>query len=144
MKIKVAFYGMDLRCESRMKTIFMMNFKDQCEVTEIDDADTVLIDMDEKDVASTWSEFRLNHPDIPVIIMATEHVDLIDTTYISKPAKLAELLEALKSTSKKEVSSNLNTGPVVVNCSPGNVQQVGNTVDRATDLKQAPFFERMD
>lgn len=110
MKIKVALFGMDKRSEDRMLTIFSMNFKDQCEHADIKHADTVIFDMDDKNVASEWAEFRLNHPDIPVIIMAQEHVELIGTTYISKPAKLAELLAALKDSSNKDISSNLNTG----------------------------------
>lgn len=109
MKIKVGLYGMDKRSEDRMLTLFSMNFKGQCEYTDIESADTVIIDMDDKNVTSEWSEFRGNHPDIPVIIMAQDHVELIGTTYISKPAKLAELLAALKVTSNKEISSNLNT-----------------------------------
>lgn len=109
MKIKIALHGMDQRCESRMKTIFTMNFKDQCEVADINNADTVIFDMDDKNIEVSWSDFRMSYPEIPVIIMATEHVDLIGTAYVAKPARLAELLEAIKSSSKKQISSNLNT-----------------------------------
>lgn len=100
---------MDKRSEERMLTVFKMNFKDQCEYTDINDADTVIIDMDDKNVDSEWADFRVKHPDIPVIITAKEHLDLIGAIYISKPAKLAELLDALKETSNKEISSNLTT-----------------------------------
>ena len=109
VKIKVALHGMDKRCEDRMLTIFSMNFKGQCEYTDIENSDAVIIDMDDKDIGSVWSDFRIKYPDIPVIIMATEKVDLIETIYVSKPAKLAELLTALKKSSNKEISSNLNT-----------------------------------
>jgi len=108
VKIKVALHGMDKRCEERMLTIFSMNFKGQCEYADIENADTVIFDMDDKSIDSEWSEFRIKYPDIPVIIMAKDHVELIGTIYISKPAKLAELLTALKDSSKKEISSNLN------------------------------------
>jgi len=109
VKIKVALHGMDKRCEDRMLTIFNMNFKGQCEHTDIEQADTVIIDMDDKDVDAFWAEFRLKYPEVPAIIMATDHVDLIGTLYVSKPAKLAELLSALKESSNKEIGSNLSS-----------------------------------
>ena len=109
MNIKVALHGMDKRSEERFLTIFKMNFSGQCERTNIDDADTVILDMDDKNIAGEWSAFRIKYPDIPVIIMAKDHVELTGTIYLSKPAKLAELLTALKDSSKKEINSNLKT-----------------------------------
>ncbi len=100
---------MDKRSEDRMLTIFSMNFKGQCEHSDINNADTVILDMDDKNVATEWSDFRIKYPDVSVIIMAKDHIELIGTLYISKPAKLAELLSALKKSSNKEISSNLNT-----------------------------------
>lgn len=99
---------MDKRSEERMLTIFKMNFKGQCEHTDINNADTVIFDMDGKNISTEWSEFRIKHPEIPVIIIATQFIELIGTVYISKPAKLSELLTALKDSSKKDISSNLN------------------------------------
>ncbi len=99
---------MDKRSEERMLMIFKMNFKDQCEHTDLNNADTVILDMDGKNIVSEWSAFRLKNPDVPAIIMATDYVELIGTLYISKPAKLSELLAALKDSSKKDISSNLN------------------------------------
>lgn len=109
MKIKVALHGMDKRSEERMLTIFSMNFKGQCECVDIKEADTVILDMDEKDVNGEWTEFRAEHPEIPVIIMSKEIIDLDGTLYISKPAKLADLLTTLKESSNMDISSNLNT-----------------------------------
>lgn len=101
---------MDSRCEDRMVTIFKMNFKGQCELVDVENADTVIIDMDEKNAQSEILEFRTKHPKIPVIIMAIDPVELNETIYISKPAKLAELLEAIQTSSNMEISSNLNSG----------------------------------
>lgn len=108
MKIKVALHGMDKRSEERLLMIFKMNFNDQCEYTDLNNADTVILDMDGKNIASEWSAFRIKNPEIPAIIMATDYVELIGTIYISKPARLSELLTALKDSSKKDISSNLN------------------------------------
>lgn len=99
MKIKVALHGMDKRCEDRMLTVFKMNFKNQCEHTNIETADTVIFDLDDKYVDKTWAEFRKKHPKIPAIIMASKPVELADAIYISKPAKLKELLDALTKSS---------------------------------------------
>ena len=99
---------MDKRSEDRMLNIFSMNFKGQCECSDIDNSDTVIMDMDDKDVASEWTEFRVKYPDVPVIILAKNNIELIGTIYISKPAKIVELLSALKKSSNKEISTNLN------------------------------------
>ena len=109
MKIKVALYSMDKRCEDRMLTIFKMNFNGQCEIVDVENADTVIIDMDQKNAQTEILEFRTKHPKIPVIIMAIEPVELNETIYISKPAKLAELLDAIKKSSNIEINSNLNS-----------------------------------
>ena len=108
MNIRVALHGMDKRCEDRMKILFSMNFKNQCECTDIESADTVILDMDDKNVASTWTEFRLQYPDIPVIVMAEKPISLVGTIYVSKPAKISELLHALQTTSNKEMSLNIS------------------------------------
>lgn len=106
VKIKVALHGMDKRCEDRMLTIFSMNFKGQCEYADIENSDTVIIDMDGKDIENELSLFRKNYPDIPVIIMATEYVEFDGTICISKPAKLDELLTSLKQSSNKEINTS--------------------------------------
>ena len=108
VKIKVALHGMDKRCEERMLTIFSMNFKGQCESTDIEHADTVIFDMDDKNVKAEWELFRTKHSESPVIIMAKEHIEIDNTIYISKPAKLEELLSALKRSSNKEISTALH------------------------------------
>lgn len=121
MKIKVALYGMDKRCEDRMLTVFKMNFKGVCEHTQIDQADTVIVDMDGKNVDETWKEFRSKHPDSPVIIMSTEPVVISETTYVSKPARLNELMDALKKTSNKDVGADLGLS--------SNTQKVANAME---------------
>lgn len=107
VKIKVALHGMDKRCEDRMLTIFAMNFKGQCEHTDIESSDTVIIDTEGKEAENELSSFRIKHPEVPVIIMATEHIELDGTLCISKPAKLEELLSALKKSSNKEINTSL-------------------------------------
>jgi len=109
VKIKVALHGMDKRSEERMLTIFSMNFKDQCEHVDINNADTVIYDMDDKNVNEEWSKFRAEYPDIPVIIMSKDTIDLDGVLHISKPAKLANLLTALKESSNKEIGSSLKS-----------------------------------
>lgn len=126
MKIKVALVGMDKRCEDRMLTVFNMNFKGQCEQTSIDDADTVIIDLDDKKVDKTWAEFRDNHPDKPAIIMATKPVEIEGSIYISKPARLNELLEALKTSSNKEINTEIGLA------STSRTQQVADALQDRT------------
>jgi hypothetical protein len=105
VKIKVALFGMDKRCEDRMLTVFKMNFKNLCEQTSIENADTVIVDLDDKKVDKAWAEFRSKYPHIPAIIMATKPIETADSIYISKPAKLKELLAALKKSSNIEVDT---------------------------------------
>lgn len=107
VKIKVALHGMDKRSIDRMLTIFTMNFKGQCEHTDIENSDTVIMDMDDKNVETEWSSFRQNFPDIPVIIMAKDNIKLDGAIYIAKPAKLNELLTSLKETSNKNIETDL-------------------------------------
>lgn len=106
MKIKVAFHGMDQRCEDRMNTVFKMNFKSMCEKTDIADADTVILDLDNKNGDKTWKEHRKNHPDIPTVIMASEPFEKPGAIFVAKPAKLNELLDALKTLSNKDIDIN--------------------------------------
>lgn len=105
MKINVALHGMDKRCEDRMLTVFKMNFKSMCERTSIEEADTVILDLDDKNVDKTWAEYRKKYPNIPTIIMSSKHINLPEATYVSKPAKLNELLDALKATSSKDIDT---------------------------------------
>lgn len=100
---------MDTRSVERMLTIFSMNFKGQCEHTDIESSDTVIMDMDDKNVEEEWRSFRQNFPDIPVIIMAKDNIKLDGAIYIAKPAKLNELHALLKETSNIDIGTNFST-----------------------------------
>ena len=108
MEIKVGLYGMDQRSVDRMLTVFKMVYKGQCIATEIEDADTIIVDLDGKDTAQEWKIFREKFPDKPAVIMTESQVDIENTPYVTKPAKLPELLEALKQTSNKSIAATLN------------------------------------
>ena len=109
MEIKVALHGMDKRCVDRMLTIFTMNFKGQCKHTNVENTDTVIMDMDNKDVETELSSFQQSFPNIPIIIMAKDKVEFDSVIYIAKPAKLDELLTALKEASNKDIDTGLAT-----------------------------------
>lgn len=126
MKIKVALHGMDKRSIDRMLTIFSMNFKEQCEyTTDIENADTVIMDMDDKNVESEWGSFRQNFPDMPTIIMAQDKIELDGAMYISKPAKLNELLILLQKASNKDIDTELAQSK--------NTQNVANALQNRID-----------
>ena len=127
MKIKVALHGMDKRSVDRMLTIFSMNFKGQCEHTDIENSDTVIMDMDDKNVETEWGSFRQNFPDIPVIIMATDNIELDGAMYIAKPAKLNELLTSLKKTSNKNIGTDLTTSKSTHNVAKALQNRINRT-----------------
>lgn len=108
MEIKVGLYGMDHRSVDRMLTVFKMVYKGQCIAVDVAEADTVILDLDDKDVSSEWQTFRAEHPDKPAVIMAESPVHINGVPYISKPAKLPDLLQALKDTSHIDITTNLS------------------------------------
>lgn len=110
VEIKVALLGMDKRSKDRMMAIFNMNFKGQCKYAEPSHSDAVILDMDNKNIEAEWHQFKSSYPDKPAIILSKEHLKISGALYVAKPVKLAELLEALKISSNKEISINLKTG----------------------------------
>lgn len=108
MSIKVGFYGMDERSIHRLVTVFKMVYKGECVPEEISKANTVIVDLDNNNYETQWQGFREAYPDKPAIIMADARIDLEDCPYVSKPAKLPELLEAIKQTSNVKTISSLS------------------------------------
>lgn len=140
MKINVALYSMDKRCEERMLTVFKMNFKGLCVHTDIDDADVVLIDLDDKNSEKTWKEFRHKHAEIPAIIMATAQVNFPGAVYISKPAKLTELLNALKKASNKDIGTELGLNSTLATHKAANALE-GRTTPAARKKETADNYD---
>jgi len=108
VRIKVAIHGMDKRCEDRMLTTFKMNFKGQCEYSDIDSADTVILDVDGMDAETELHSFRNMYPEKPVVVMSTTPLELTDAIYVEKPAKLNQLLNAIQTSSNKEIPTDLS------------------------------------
>lgn len=108
MAIKVGFHGMDDRSIQRLLTVFKMVFKGQCIGVDIADANTVIVDLDHDDHQSVWESFRAEFPSMPAIIMAEAEIRIDDLPYIAKPAKLPDLLAAIKRTGTLQHGHVLN------------------------------------
>lgn len=108
MSIKVGFYGVDERLAKHYTTVFRMVFKGQCVAVDMKDADTIIVELDHNNYVPEWVAFRRMHPGKPVVIMADQPISIEKHPFVAKPAKLPELLEALKKTGHAGQSHALN------------------------------------
>lgn len=131
MSIKVGFFGMDERSTHRLVTVFKMVYKGECVPEEIVKANTVIVDLNNDSYETEWKQFREAFPDKPAIIMADAPIDIEDCPFVSKPAKLPELLEAIKSTSNIKVVSNLSLS------SDNKTHQVADSLFEKTSKQSA-------
>lgn len=108
MSIKVGLYGMDERSIHRLVTVFKMVYKGECVPEEISKANTVIVDLDNNNYESQWQSFREAYPDKPAVILADVPIEVEDCPFVSKPARLPELLEAIRKTSNVQTISSLS------------------------------------
>lgn len=90
---------MDERSASRLRIVFKMVYKGQCILSEIEDADTVILNVDNESAESVLTEFKLSYSQKPVIILSEESITVENIPCLTRPFKLPELLDAIKKTS---------------------------------------------
>ncbi len=89
---------MDERSAKHFRITFKMVFKGQCVVTEISDADAVIVYSEKQNAKTVVAEFEELYPEKPFIILSDELVEIKTYQCVTRPAKLSQLLEALKQT----------------------------------------------
>jgi len=71
-----------------------------CDVVSAEGTDVVLIDMDSANASKIWADFRPRWPDIPVIVLSKNRINIENTGYINKPFKLNAMIKAIKQAAK--------------------------------------------
>jgi len=89
---------MDKREEDRLRIVFKMVFKEKCVNTDIEDAETVIVVVEERDASKVLSDFKKAYPNKPVIILSTEPVTINGVPCLTHPCKMPLLLQAIEST----------------------------------------------
>ncbi len=109
MSIKVGLFKMDERRASRLRIVFKMVFKGQCVVSEIEKADTVIINIEKESPETVLAELYQSHPNKPAIFLSGEPINLYNMPCLIRPFKSSELLKALKQTSSKSTKLSANS-----------------------------------
>lgn len=96
---------MDERSAGRLRIVFKMVYKGLCVVSELEDADCVIVNVENSTPEKRLTEFHRSYPGKATIILSDEPVTMAGITCLTRPFKLPELLEALKSASASQLSN---------------------------------------
>jgi len=113
MSLKVGLYKMDERSENRLRIIFKMVYKNQCNITNISKADVIIINVEKRDANELLNEFNAEFPNKASILLSNEFINIENIQSITRPFKLPVLLEALK-------NAKASTQPIPVSTSSEN------------------------
>ncbi len=75
--------------------------KGTCALSTIEAPEIAVVDTDGPDGTRTWADFRKKHPELPAIVLSVRDPDIKGTSYVSKPVRIDELLNALRLTLSK-------------------------------------------
>ncbi|MGD8999783.1 MAG: hypothetical protein PVF75_05175 [Granulosicoccaceae bacterium] len=91
--IKIAVLGMDERSVARMETIFKIIYKGRCKITQGDDAQLGIVDLDHE--TDAWEKFQSEYAGLPSIVMSESPTAIEGAIHVAKPAKLDFLWDSI-------------------------------------------------
>jgi hypothetical protein len=112
MTIKVGLYEMDERSASRLRIVFKMVYKNQCEAVDIEDADTVIVNIEKQNPQQTLEEFKSSYPNKPIILLYDKELNIDGVKSITRPCKLPDLLALIKDTSESKKSNSHSSSAI--------------------------------
>ena len=144
--IKICLFGMDERSLTRMSTIFKMVFKGQCVVCLPEDAALAIVDLDVE--VGVWESFLSQHKNLPVIVLSESPSVAEGAIYLSKPAKLDLLWQAILRLSQGAiVSGDIQAEEISeaaaeeMMASAGEPEHVERVLEQAASVETEPEVE---
>lgn len=94
--LRVAALGMENTSRAALEVAFRTHRADWCQLTDEEQAQVIIIDGDRLGALELFDSQRRQHPERPVLVLSLREVQLKQAIPVKKPARLEQLLEALR------------------------------------------------
>lgn len=122
--VGVAAVGMDERTARTLAWALKQHSGGHCALTDASQAQVAVIDLDNADAAMHLPDFRVRHPNVPVIALAKQAPQALDVTHLTKPVAAADLVATIGQLARTD------RGPTMDNkITPEKVQRALQAID---------------
>ncbi len=94
--LRVAAMGMDKQTQKLLEMVFNGPGRgDYVLVEQPDIAEACIFDLDGMDASKLWTKYRVQHPQLPTIILSITLQDVAGNLFVKKPIEIDKLLKSL-------------------------------------------------